>query len=229
MTSSGLVVDGEDVPIYVINLDTRPERWEAIQRRLAAHGLSAERFSALDGERARSRGYRVCVPATEQPEWRVGDGGLGCAASHIELYRRISEGGDQGAVIFEDDALLADEFTPRTQAALRDRSSQTSLISLGWLFHRRTARGRAADAAYRLRGRGPRDRLALQPFEMGAHCYWVGREFSAAAPELMSPVFAPIDAMLRALTHYASWQCEVHWPPLATQDATPSDIQLEGP
>ena len=229
MTSSGLVLNGEEVPLFVINLDSRPERWDAIQRRLAVHGLRARRFSALTAGDATARGYRICLPRAEQPEWRVGHGALGCAASHIEIYRQISQGGSQGAVIFEDDALLENDFTARAQAALQNRSSQTALLSLGWLFYRSTARTRVADAANRLRGSGPtRDRLAFQPFGMGSHCYWVSREFAAAAPELMAPVFAPVDAMLRAFTHYASWQSEIHWPPLATQDTSPSDIQVEG-
>ena len=229
MASSGFIVDGLEVPIHVINLDSRPDRWEAIERQLAAQGLTAQRIAALTGQDARDRGYRLCVPAQEQPEWRVGDGAFGCAASHIEAYRLIAASEAPGALVLEDDAVLVDDFTTRASLALQSRSSQSSLVSFGWTFYGWTVRGRIAEAAHRLRGLGPRDRLAVQPFEMGAHCYWVSHEFSAAATELMSPVFAPIDAMLRALTHYASWQAEVHWPPLATQDATDSDIQLQPP
>ena len=38
---------------------------------------------------------RVSLPRAEQPEWWVGDGALGCAASHIEIYRQISQGGSK--------------------------------------------------------------------------------------------------------------------------------------
>ena len=41
----------------------------------------------------------------------------------------------------------------------------------------------------------------------------------------MSPIYAPIDAMIRAVTHYSSWQSEIHWPPLAEEVHSQSDIR----
>ena len=69
------------------------------------------------------------------------------------------------------------------------------------------------------------DSTTVEPFGFGTHCYWVGPEFAAVSHELMSPIYAPIDAMLRAITHYSSWQAEIHWPSLATQDGSDSDIR----
>jgi GR25 family glycosyltransferase involved in LPS biosynthesis len=225
VVSSGLVVDGLDVPVFVVNLDSRPDRWHLLQDRLRAIGLTGERVAALTGPDATESGYTVEVPDHQKAEWHVSPGGLGCAATHIEIYRRVAASIRPGALILEDDVVLPEDFVPRAQAALTTRSPHTAVISLGWLFYSRSLRSRLRDVAHHVGGTGSRDRLAVAPFAFGTHCYWVSREFAMAAPQLMTPVYAPIDAMLRAITHYSSWQCEVHWPPLATQDQSPSDIR----
>jgi GR25 family glycosyltransferase involved in LPS biosynthesis len=213
------------VPVFLINLDVRRDRWDAAQARLLAQGLRPERFAALTGQEALDRGYCVVRPEREQSEWHVGAGALGCAASHLEIYRRVATTGGDGAVIMEDDVLLAADFVERATYALHDRAPGTDVVSLGWLFYENSVRSRVVDAAYRMTGRRRRDRLSVEPFGFGTHCYWVSQQFATAATQLMNPVFAPIDAMIRAFTHYSSWQSEAHWPPLATQDATGSDIR----
>ena len=177
MASSGLVVDGLDVPVLVINLNSRPDRWDAVQSHLSASGLQPQRIPALTALDATDMGYRISVPEVEDAEWRVSPGGLGCAASHLEVYRRVAKMDSPGAVIMEDDVLLADDFVVRAQRALNKRSSQTAVVSLGWLFFTRSPRSRLLDATHRLLGRGSRDRLAVHPFGFGTHCYWVSREF----------------------------------------------------
>jgi hypothetical protein len=182
-------------------------------------------MSALTGDGAQALGYRTALPAHEQPEWRMSEGAIGCAASHIEVYRRIAAADAPGAIVLEDDVVFGDDFVARAQHALDARSSRTVLLSLGWTFYEDRARTRLIDAVYAVARRGRRDRLAGEPFGFGAFCYWVGREFALAAPDLMTPMYAPLDAMLCAITHYSSWQSERHWPPLAGVDDTRSDIR----
>lgn len=225
MSAPGLVVDGVPVPIFVINLDSRTDRWSVMFERLEAHGLEAQRMPALTGAGATDLGYRTSVPRDEVPGWRMNPGALGCAASHLEVYRRVAGLDAPGALVLEDDVVFADGFVSRAQRALDTRSSRSALVSLGWTFYKPTARARAKDLTHRLTGRGLRDRLTVQTFGMGAFCYWVSREFASVAPELMTPIYAPLDAMLCAITRYSSWQSEVHWPPIAGVDDSPSDIR----
>ena len=143
----------------------------------------------------------------------------------MEVYRRIAVSDAPGALVLEDDVEFAGDFVTRAQKALDDRSSRTALLSLGWTFFENNARMRLIDATHRVAGRGRRDRLAVQPFGFGAFCYWVSREFTVVAPDMMTPMYAPLDSMLCAITHYSSWQSERHWPPIATVDNSRSDIR----
>ena len=142
MSAPGLVVDGVPVPIFVINLDSRTDRWSVMFERLEAHGLEAQRMPALTGAGATDLGYRTSVPRDEVPGWRMNPGALGCAASHLEVYRRVAGLDAPGALVLEDDVVFADGFVSRAQRALDTRSSRSALVSLGWTFYKPTARAR---------------------------------------------------------------------------------------
>lgn len=210
---------------YLINLASRPERLAEVYRRLDAVGMRPNRFAALTAQEAWTRGYRSVTPKHEQDEWSLTPGNFGCAATHLEIYASLVSSGRAGALIMEDDVCPVPEFASRVRRAIESRRDETHVVQLGYLFSTPRLASRAKDRLYRLQHGKPRDRLSVEPFRYGTHCYWISAEFAAAARELFNPVFAPIDAMLRATTHYASWQCEVHWPSLAGQDDSPSDIR----
>ena len=107
MSSSGLLVDGMDVPVFVVDLDSRADRWDAVSRRISAQGLQAQRMSALTGSTASQLGYRTAIPQLEQAEWFMSPGAIGCAASHVEVYRRVAGWDAPGALVLEDDAVGA--------------------------------------------------------------------------------------------------------------------------
>ena len=41
----------QKIPVYVINLDRRPDRWQAISERLDRLGIEASRIAAVDAHR----------------------------------------------------------------------------------------------------------------------------------------------------------------------------------
>jgi hypothetical protein len=69
--------------IYCINLDSRPDRWQASLKEFAAIGIAdrVERLSAI----------------------RHADGAEGCRLSHIECVKRGAAAGAETVLIFEDD------------------------------------------------------------------------------------------------------------------------------
>ena len=69
--------------IFIINLDRRPDRWEASSKELASHGI---------GPVERVAGY--------PHPWH---GNAGCTRSHRELLRRVAEGPWQKVLVLEDD------------------------------------------------------------------------------------------------------------------------------
>lgn len=86
--------------IYVINLDRRPEKWQRIEALLEQRGLSACRFSAVDG-----------ATLTDEDQIRLaGDypvrmlrGEVGCLLSHVSVLKDALDKGYKLIWVMEDD------------------------------------------------------------------------------------------------------------------------------
>ena len=86
------------LPIFYINMASRPDRRQHVERQLVAHGLTATRIDAV-------------TPADFQlsPDSPLSSGELGCSRSHQKIWRLMVENNIAAALILEDDVLLADE------------------------------------------------------------------------------------------------------------------------
>ncbi|MET3660312.1 glycosyltransferase family 25 protein [Aquamicrobium ahrensii] len=82
--------------IFCVNLDRSTERWASIERQASNLGLEIERFSAVDGSAMKSL-----------PDFPIATGAIGCFLSHHKIWKLISDGQDEYALILEDDALLS--------------------------------------------------------------------------------------------------------------------------
>lgn len=74
--------------VYCINLDRRPDRWEAFKAMIQTPGWAwgyVERVEAVDGK---------------------GDGAKGCRESHLKVLQLAKSRGQQKILVFEDDAYL---------------------------------------------------------------------------------------------------------------------------
>ncbi len=89
--------------IYCINLDRRPDKWEAFRGRCPASLLSSVlRFSAID--------YAQCPPPVW---WKAGGGAWGCYRSHHAIIECCLQEGVASVLILEDDAAPAEDFERR--------------------------------------------------------------------------------------------------------------------
>jgi glycosyl transferase, family 25 len=101
--------------IYVINLDSRPERWELFQSELKswekAFGKIPERLSAVAGIKLPGYGMKPWFPA-RIPEWRQREWGgkAGCILSHRQAINKAFEQGWKNVLIVEDDTFLTEEI-----------------------------------------------------------------------------------------------------------------------
>jgi len=105
--------DGAGVRALCINLDRRPERWEAFKRNCPIRGV--HRFPAIDGRAVRPPAW-----------WRQGGGAWGCMLSHVRILEQaLSDGldrcGGRGGVllVLEDDALFPPDFAERAARFIR--------------------------------------------------------------------------------------------------------------
>ena len=85
--------------IYVINLDRRPDRYEAFQQEMAKYGIeNIERFSAIDGATIMANNIPLLA------------GEIGVLESHLEIVRKCKEEGLNNVLIMEDDVYFSDEI-----------------------------------------------------------------------------------------------------------------------
>lgn len=122
--------------IFVINLPGSIARREAIERQLRGFGFSYEIFPAISGktltdeEKASHYNEKKFIRNTG---WRAGAGELGCALSHISIYRLIKERNIPHAFIMEDDVWLNPNLSEILKAIENKYSpEEKNLFLLGW-------------------------------------------------------------------------------------------------
>ena len=91
------------LPVYVINLDRRPDRLETIAADLGRLGLPFERVPAVDARQLPPEDR-----ADRNPLFRAGS--KACMLSHGEALRRFLATDRDAAMILEDDAELASDL-----------------------------------------------------------------------------------------------------------------------
>eukprot|EP00931_Biecheleriopsis_adriatica_P058848 TRINITY_DN35115_c0_g1_i1.p1 TRINITY_DN35115_c0_g1~~TRINITY_DN35115_c0_g1_i1.p1 ORF type:complete len:348 (+),score=51.78 TRINITY_DN35115_c0_g1_i1:67-1110(+) len=117
--------------IYCVNLDHRPERWQFMQAQFQRLRMPVERFSAVDGKSLDVPHLaEIGLVAMEAlPRYYLPDdqklfgtdltaGGIGCAMSHMLIWRDIVRRCASGAadprapfLVIEDDCEFASEFS----------------------------------------------------------------------------------------------------------------------
>ena len=97
-------------PIYTINLDRDVERWHRMKHIMKSAGLlsSVKRFSAIDGKNLNSDQFDEGTTWLARKLQPIGV--LGCALSHISLWRKIVDENIPFAIILEDDVELVPNF-----------------------------------------------------------------------------------------------------------------------
>jgi GR25 family glycosyltransferase involved in LPS biosynthesis len=103
-TSAAAAVLGHQIPVYVINLAKDAERWRNIERSLQDLRISPIRVRGIDGSKRHSLIRRLVKYNFANKDWGLTPGEIGCALSHIGIWKRVARSG-LPAVIFEDDAV----------------------------------------------------------------------------------------------------------------------------
>lgn len=88
--------------VYCVNLDRRPDRWNAVSLEFEKFGIIVERISAVDGTNIEQQGLRI----------RPNE--MGCLLSHRSILERMIANKMNRVLIFEDDIY----FTTDPNAAL---------------------------------------------------------------------------------------------------------------
>jgi glycosyl transferase, family 25 len=94
------------VPVFVVNLDRRPDRRDYMARQLEGMGLAWERWPALDAKTASDAEIARDV-ALEGHVIPMGRGSQCNACNHFAIMRRLVAGDAPAALVLEDDMELS--------------------------------------------------------------------------------------------------------------------------
>lgn len=122
------------LPIYVINLDRRPDRWRAISGDLNQIGLMAHRISAIDAQflaRQTEDGHGNGNELTRV----MGVGEEACLLSHCKALNEFLLSSHPAALILEDDAEVSSDISGCLQS-IDWWSRITGLLQLGLLVEK---------------------------------------------------------------------------------------------
>jgi GR25 family glycosyltransferase involved in LPS biosynthesis len=130
--------------VFYVNLDRRPDRREKIEAQLKARGIKAERFPG------------VCDP--DMPE-------RGCYLSHRNIAREALKRGLKTYFVFEDDALIPEDFDARVTDGMTDLPKDWDGVYLGaWYWIPPSE-----------------DQQAQKPVQANGCCYRVFRAYTTVA------------------------------------------------
>lgn len=161
---------------YVINLDRDVERLARMDAQCARLGIPYRRVRAVDGgdvdgtEEITPLCAAVCTP-----------GMIGCALSHIGVWKRVVAAGHACALVMEDDARLVPTFVKGANRAMRDVPDDWDVLLLGcFLLCNKSRRYPWPHRLMRWFAPGRRDlrtwgSVYVPEFFGGTHCYLVSQ------------------------------------------------------
>ena len=168
----------------IINLESRKDRWARLK------GIGIERFPAIVAKSAPLSLRTLATFSSRQShEALSGMGAVGCALSHIQVWKDFLKTDEEVCVVFEDDIALFD-------VAAYMHSAQTmegDVRLLGWLGH-----------IHPIWGNYDRKQNCVIPWPgscgfMGAHAYALTRHAATRLVSTALPLELQVDYYLQAV------------------------------
>jgi len=114
---------------WVINLESRPDRWKLSKKRLEEVGITSKRWNATD---AKSDEFKQLYDKISYPKRTKGE--VACYMSHTNLWKHIYDSGQPYALIFEDDLLFAPGIGKKDILSSMEQSRGFNIIYLGHCY-----------------------------------------------------------------------------------------------
>lgn len=133
-------VNGLDLPVVVINLAHRTDRWETLSRRMSAAGLTKLiKAPAIDGWRLPDNQIAALLGApadsidgAPRSHLTLTRPAIGCFLSHLAVWHWLLGTDLPRALVLEDDAAPATHFDPaRFRSAVEAIPKEAGLVFLG--------------------------------------------------------------------------------------------------
>ncbi len=201
--------------IFVINLDGRTDKWDAIQEKFREADITNyERFSAIkpDLSALSPEFYKEMSSKEKGRDERYLIGACGCKLSHIGVIELARQRGYRNALIFEDDVFFLENAADLIDKAL------TSLGERPWdMFylggrHRSKRKARLMD-----------DHLIRILCTYQTHAYAISRQAYDPVLEILKKSTREVDRVYAEEVHPTMTCYGVH-PSVALQDESVADI-----
>ena len=115
--------------VYVINMDSQPDRMKRVDEVLRSHGIVYTRFSAVNGANVKASKY-----LTPNCNRFCPDGMKGCALSHRGIWADMIQKGYTSVLVLEDDVVLDPVFFETFQSGWNAVPKDFDVLWLGCNF-----------------------------------------------------------------------------------------------
>lgn len=209
---------GLDLPVVVINLAHRHDRWEAISRRMTTAGLgNLLKAPAVEGARLSDATIARCLGPSQHLADGVPDSHLsltrpaiGCFLSHLAVWRWVIASGVSRALVLEDDACPTPGYTAEEfRDFVNNLAPKHGLVFPGCLVMEGLADRPAGS-----------ERLAQLHYFNGTFSYLITPQTCRFLLDRILPLKAHIDHQLSSLfiQHRAQFQAAYATPPFFAPD-----------
>lgn len=103
----------QNIPIYIINLDRSPERWDKMKSQ--CQGLNCKRIIAIDGKNLDEKEYEDTIKKTKMKKNTIA-----CFLSHLKCLKQFLKSDDEYVAILEDDVDIEKDFTKKINNLLNE-------------------------------------------------------------------------------------------------------------
>jgi len=98
----------QKIRVWVINLESRPDRLQKIGKQLNLMGVNWTRLDAVDGRKCDENTLSISTKYGEIGA--LNDGVRGCTASHYKFWQEFYSTGEDFGIVLEDDVKLSNDF-----------------------------------------------------------------------------------------------------------------------
>lgn len=233
----------QKIHFYCINLKNRTDRWETFSSQPAIHEIKAkhhfERFEAVSGStvdvqndsRISLRTKRNIKESARREHSDINTAGaIGCYLSHTDLWRKVADGSEPYAVIFEDDTRLPDNFLATFERCFYDKNLLPDMpdmwtFSYGWWFYY-DAKGEKYPQDIPENIRGP---WILNTCPGGLNGYFITKEGAKKLLDTAFPIDMHVDMYICMCAELRRVKCVAHKKLILSllSESEKSDIQLQ--
>jgi hypothetical protein len=119
--------------VYCLNLSSRPDRYETMEKRFAYFDLKVERANALPGSTIQGLWSHIQDAKSPGHQYFCNPNYLACAIGHLNIYATALARGQKKILIIEDDVRIARNSEEMTKTFMSQVPSDWDMLYLSYI------------------------------------------------------------------------------------------------